>query len=171
MSSAMLTHTLDPLKGYHKDHALMKTAPIDSGVTLSTFYQGTVVSLNSDGEFVVDLASAGAMPMFLWRAGNSPDVSTVDASAEPKEWYPIQPRGNTTAFVATGGFELETTEFVAGSIAPNNKLTTDGSGKLTKTTNNFYGATPIVGIASAAPRTNHHKQSVLSFWTVYFPGN
>jgi hypothetical protein len=89
-----------------------------------------------------------------------------------------------SGLVATGGYELQTTEFnTALTYVPNDALTCSAAGVLTNAAITPY-TTPIVGVCSwhnnedqqQSPKatgpvgTNAHGVTTLSFWPVYLPG-
>ena len=176
----MYDHELNPVKGWWDAHALDKSANLATG---ETFVAGQVVSLNSSAEFVKGLSAAGAMPVFVLQ--NSTDFDTGASFADTNAYngaggrYEMDsgfgPAGGVrivSGLVATGGYELESTEYDAGgTYAPNTPLTTGANagtnaGNLIPGT--FYADT-IVGVCSAAPRTNEHGKSVLAFWSYFLP--
>ena len=73
-------------------------------------------------------------------------------------------------WVATGGYEVFTTEFVAGTYAPNALLTwSAGSpGKVTASPTN-YNDNDVVGCVSKGVTTDVYGQIVLNFWTLFVP--
>ena len=83
--------------------------------------------------------------------------------------------GVGAGLVALGAYELQTTEFVADTYAPNDPLTVDdgaitpaNAGKLTKGT--LY-TDPIVGVVSAGQTDSEHNATIkfLAFWPVWLP--
>lgn len=90
--------------------------------------------------------------------------------------------GTITAYVATGAFELETSEFDAAADYQFNQAlvgkVVDGkqTGKLTPATEAIYGGTTVVGIVSEKPYRGKDSMNVygktknrLRFWPVFFP--
>jgi len=162
-------------------YALMKTAKVGSGQTASNFVAGRVVSLNSSGDFIIGAeapAGGGAslpMPMFLVNsyndfdvAGDSGNLVGAARSLGDPDVYSSAPR--LSAIVATGGYEIETTEYTsATNLVPNRPLTATASqtGKVTAAT--ALSGTPgtIVGIASAAVAASHRSSTnlVARLWT------
>jgi len=128
----MYVHALDPLKGWFNLCALDKSAPIDStylanGVVIPP---GRCVFLNDAGNFTADRKSTTsypggaitnyktAMPMFLWAGTSDADVyndgtalTQTTLGTATTNWIAVQPSGVSMALVATGGYELQTTEY------------------------------------------------------------
>jgi hypothetical protein len=184
----MFEQTLDAPKGWFHLSALDKSAPLESTILLDTTAvpAGRCVSLNSSGEFVLGLDVNMAMPIFLWQGKEDPDVynNGVSPVTDVTHWVGISPTGVMSGLVATGGYELQTTEFDTDqTYAPNEPLTPSAAGVLTNQSITPY-TTPIVGVCSwhnnednqpATPATgpvgtNAHGVTTLSFWPVYLPG-
>jgi hypothetical protein len=129
--------------------------------------------------------------LFLIQGATSFDV----ANASPvinggNAFTALFPAGTMSALVATGAFELMTTEYVAGTYLPNDKLTSPteaqitgsnftAAGLLTNLTGWPSGAGPapilgknnICGIVSRGVVPDMNNVSRLAFWPVYAPGN
>lgn len=126
---------------------------------------------------------------FVFRGVNQPDVYSDGAYGSnfyEKYWVSGNAQGNITCIPATGGFELQTTEFVTTSTYTNGDMLKVGSdGKLDITTS-ALGGDPIVGFCApftqypenmwpAAPANlspvgiNSHGISVLNFMTAFYP--
>ena len=180
---------LDAVKGWFHLAALDKSAKLASSLlTGSTAVPaGRVAHLNASGEF--ELGAGGTqMPIFLWNGKDHPDVynSGVSPTTSTTHWHAISPTGVMSGLVATGGYELQTTEYeTTGTYAANTLLTADTGvtttdGKLEDTT--YAAAKLICGVCSthvggdnqttqtAGPTgTNAHGVSTLTFWPVYIP--
>jgi len=79
--------------------------------------------------------------------------------------------GVQSGIVASGGYEIQSTEFVAGTYNPNDLLTFatgDDRGDVTISSDN-YSDCHVVGVVSKGTETNADNKSVLSFWTVFCP--
>jgi hypothetical protein len=190
----MFQHCLDELKGWPDEAALDFDAFLDGppAVTVDPVYGGACVHVNAAGHFQLGVSGAN-MGIFLLQGSHELDVNNFGGS----QWYQIAPTGKMSGLVATGAFELETTEFdpsmAIGSIAPGTQMTspteamittgTDktAAGKLFSQTNWPGAATPGTAVAGSAmavcavcSRTNHlnhHRVAVVSFWPVYVPKN
>jgi hypothetical protein len=180
-------HTCEPVHGGQAG-PLVKIRPIASA-SLSAAYAGRVVTLNSNGEF--RLGNGGntvAMPLFLIKGVEAPSVYDTGGTG----WVPGHIGDyRATALVASGGFEVQTTEFDdTKTYAPNDPLTADANGVVTKPTSGSVYANWIVGIASVhegsqnydPPYLNYggtgaqppvgynvNRKKVLTFWSVYLP--
>jgi hypothetical protein len=183
--SQMFEQSLDAVKGWFDLSALDKSAPLEASLQTDTTAvpAGRVVSLNTTGEFVLGLANGHAMPIFLWNGKDHPDVLNPGTSptTSTTHWVAISPTGVMSGLVATGGYELQTTEFVAGTYLPNQLLSVNAAGEVRNTTNTPY-TNAIVGVTSfhvqgeveAAAATgpvgnNAHGVQTLTFWPVYLP--
>jgi len=162
---------------------LVKIRPAASSDT-DKIVSGRVVSLDNDGNFALGLTKDGAMPAFVFRGTEAPSV--YDALAGTGKWISSSYGSNVMAFVATGGFELQTTEFDGTqTYYPNDPLTVDNTtGKLTNQGATLY-AVDVVGICSVHENPpnniepfktgeppcgrNANLASVLTFWPVYLP--
>lgn len=184
--SQMCEHYLDPKKGWFHAHALDFAAKLSPNVTLEAYW-GRVVHVNAAGEFEMGI-SGTKMPMFLWRSSNGADVSNPGTTAGGLFVHQaILPRGDMNALVATGGYELESTEFDTApntAYAPNQMLTALASNTVQATggviSNDRAGAggssgavrqytDPVCGVVSRGKRTNEHSVPVLAFWTYFLP--
>lgn len=167
----MYTHALDPLKGWFQLSALDKSAAFDPTI-LSTgqiVYPGRVVYVNDAGYFTADRRSNAttlpggtvtcyktAMPMFLWAGTGDADVfndGTSASSSSVTNWTAIMPAGVSMALVATGGYELQTTEFYSSASSsfvvnrPVSSITSSNTAQRgTATTVGAFSVYPNVGL-------------------------
>lgn len=179
----MALHTLEALKGWPSQAALDFVAvfnPTDlaalgaSGdIPAGVAVPGRVVHLHSDGTLKYGIANR-QMALFLREASDDPDVSNYGGTAAGN-WVAVRPSGKNSCLVATGGYELATTEFDTNqTYALNDTLTaptgttTATSGKLTNQSAVPY-TNPVCGVVSRAVAINSHGVSELSFWPVYLP--
>jgi len=206
----MFEQALDALKGWFHLAALDKSAKLSSSLLGSTTVPaGRCAAIDDNGEFIINVCLANAaaitkywsaMPIFLWNGSNHPDVYNdgVSSVSGTQHWIGISPTGIMSGLVATGGYELQTTEFDDNqTYLPNDLLSamnqTDGDaaadyGKLTNQ-NAAPGTNRIVGVASwhvqgtadglepaGAEATspvgyNAHGVSTLSFWSYFLPAD
>ncbi len=179
----MYDHMLNASKGWPSQTALDYTAKISANV-LYDLRAGQICSLNSAGELEPG-CRRWSMALFLLQGAND-----LDVVATTGDWYPISPGGNVACLVATGGFELWTTEFdstqtyVPGeplrSPVGNSSGAELTSGILTNQSVLAISATiassgdkytNICGIVSKGKFTNAYGKSCLGFWPVYYPGH
>lgn len=157
----MFEHGLDPIKGWFHMHALDKSAqPADS--TDVRLVAGRVVYLDADAKFEVGLG-ASAVGIFLWQGRGSYDVLRDDGGVGG---------GVHSGLVCTGGYELESTEFVDAAYAPNDPLTaenSDASDDKGKLKGGTIGTDTLCGIVSDGKLTNENGIDVLRFWTYFLP--
>lgn len=195
--SQMFEQSLDALKGWFQLSALDKSAKLDATLMASATEvpAGRVAVLNDVGEFVINRSTVSApktaMPIFLWNGKTSADVYNDGKSPTTSltHWFAISPTGVMSGLVATGGYELQTTEFdTAQSYIVNQPLTADNSGVLSNQTavqfaNWICGicSTHVQAAADTTPDTgqatnpgnpvgnNAHGISVLTFWSYFLP--
>lgn len=163
-------HTVDVVKGGPVNARLEYTAPVSADA--AGIFKGSLVSLNAEGKFVLGLPSAKAMPLWSKKNQNDPDVVSGSVDGNGTVLTASITGGQIDAYVATGGFELETTEFVAGTYEANTYLTAGADtnlGKVIATTEAPYGATAIVGIVSRGITAGIYKTQRLAFWPVFLP--
>lgn len=159
----MYDHELNVKKGWPSPYAVDYSAQYADGE--SGVNAGMVISLDSNGEFVKGLSAAGAMPIFAIQNMSDYDVlSDVGNMAG----------GVGSGLVAAGAYELQSTEFVTDTYAPNDPLTVeaagDDKGKLKK---GALYTNDIVGIVSAGQTDSEHNANIkfLAFWPVYLPAS
>jgi hypothetical protein len=127
----MFEHLLDPVKGWFHLAALDKTAPMDSaylpggGSEDVDVFSGMVAHLEEDsvtGDPTFRLGGANTqMPIFLLQGKDDADVSNngVSPTTDVTHWISISPSGRLNGLVATGKYELQTTEFLQTEVALN----------------------------------------------------
>lgn len=165
---------------------LICTAPLsaDASDSAAKIVRGSVVSLNEDGAFVLGCpVGAGnnyPMPMFSRKNAYDPDVMTGAVGAHTGEILADSiVGGQIPAYVASGAFELESSEFdAAGTYKVNTALKAAANGKVTPAgSQTIYGTETIVGIVSKPPfrsqasfNVNGTGNNRICFWAVFFPG-
>lgn len=184
--SYMFAHRLNPIKGWFDMAALDFSAKLSPNVTIEV-HAGRVLHINAAGEFETGIAGT-QMPIFAWNADYHYDVSNNGTTAEGTFMHePILPEGDMSGLVATGSYELETSEFdVTPTVAyaPNQLLTaivandTQATGGVVS--NDRAGAggdagavrqyvDPVCGIVSRGASKNEHGVPMLAFWSLYLP--
>lgn len=191
----MFDRALEPLKGWFHLAALDKSAKLSAALLASATVipAGRVACINDDGEFALDRSSTSneltCMPIFLWNGSDHPDVYNDGTSSitSTVHWIGISPTGVMSGLVATGGYELQTTEFAARTYLPNDLLTASTEGVLTNEDVTAFttwicgvaswhvqgmadGTDPYGGAATSPVGYNAHGVSVLSFWSYFLPG-
>lgn len=171
-------HELNASKGWFSPYALDKVVSVaaDSAAVLP----GSVGSLNSAGRFQMGLAH-NAMPLFVFSLTPQSDLTGGEAniaSRMPGRFYGAQQLGTSSqqrlvTLVATGAFELETTEFVAGSYAPNDVLTSPQPGEANagKLTEGAFYTTTACGMVSDGVAENNYGKEILRFWPIFVPAS
>lgn len=170
----MFEHGLDVKKGWFGMTSLDHSAKMASSVAYDV-PAGRVVHLNANGAFEPGVALT-QMGVFLIAGSNAADVSNPGTTAGGKFMHQaISPTGVVSGLVATGGYEIATTEFVSNlTYAPNELLRAPVSGGstvegvLTNASVTQY-VTAVCGVVSSGKATNHNGVSTLSFWPVYLP--
>lgn len=167
----MTANTLNALKGWPQMNAVDYHAAFASSIPSADLpvLAGSVVSLNSSGNYILGVGTTAVMPLFLFNNSDDPDVVNDggDATTDKGVWVPIAPTGQAMALVATGAYELVSTAYVSGgSYPPNTPLTsalsgTANPGKLKVGT--LY-TDMIVGIVSRGVVDNGYGNNALAFW-------
>ena len=159
----MFDFELNQKKGWPSPYAVDYSAAYATGVTGAA--AGSVISLDSSGNLVRGLSEDGAMAIFLLQNQSDYDVRSDVGNISG---------GVGSGLVACGAYELQTTEFVTATYAPNDRLTVENSevsddyGKLTA---GVEYTDPIVWIVSSGQADSEHDASIalLSFWPVWLP--
>ena len=168
-------HHLDALKGWPAPHALDFHAPLVSGLT-ATVWAGKVMTLNASGQFVPGLLSQ-AMPIFIRQNEDDYDTGPFPGATAGRTFGSDGPL--LSGLVATGPYELQTTEFIDGTYLPNDVLTSKTEAELGgnesdagKVTLGFgFYNDDVCGVVSKGKLTNHNAKSVLQFWSFFLPHN
>ena len=163
--SQMYDHSLTVVKGPSLMHRLdFHAAPLST----ETIYQGSLCSLNLSGQLRAGCPAGAAWnrPMPMWAIQG---INDFDANSDVGNIS----GGVMSGVVATGGFEIETTEYVTTDTYQPNDLLTNGTGgdlgDVKRATESPYGDQLICGVVSTGVSTNADGKSVLRFWTVYLP--
>lgn len=167
---------LNPARGWPNDNPLECFARKDAAV-LYSLRAGQCVHLNTALAYEPGVQLT-QMAIFLMQGSADPDT-LITGNAE---YSPVTPYGNIQGLVATGAYELETTEFVTSLTyttnqplrspvgnAGSNESGSTASGVLRNDTITLY-TTAVVGVVSRGVFTNKKGMSVLAFWPVYCPG-
>ena len=119
----MFTNTLDAIKGWFHEAALDHSAEIAGSQTDGTndleYKQGMCCSLNADNKLVLGCEAAN-VAIFLLNSEDDPDVANVSFGGNhlhtaSGDWIAVGPSGKLSGLVATGGYELETTEYLTAA--------------------------------------------------------
>lgn len=184
--SLMFEHGLNPSKGWFHLAALDHAAKVSANVSI-VIYSGRVMHLNSVGEFETGV-SGTRMAIFAFPSSNDYDVSNPGMTPGGLFMHQaVSPTGVMSGLVATGGYELESTEFdrtPATPYAPNQLLTaavananqTTG-GVLSNDRAGAGGSSGLVrqytdaacGVVSRGRFNNEHGVPVVAFWPIYLP--
>ena len=166
--SQMFDHRLNPLKGWPSPYALDKAKEVGTATEEQGIRAGMVIHIDAATQLFKRGLPGNQMPIFAWN-----DYASFDTMGGDDGNISLQ--GNMkglSGMVATGAFELQTTEFVTGqTYSPNTALTVnnaagDDLGKVTP--GNFY-ADVICGVVSDGQSTNANGSSVVAFWSYFLP--
>jgi len=169
-------HGFDVKKGWFDMAALDYDAKLSSNVTF-VVPRGRVVHLNSNGEFEMGAHNTG-VAIFLLNGSEDADVSNPGTTAAGNFMHQaVAPTGKMSGVVATGGYEIDNTEFDSSrTYTPGDLLTATASnsnattgGRLTNE-NVTQFVNPVVGVVSSGKHKNHNGVQTLSFWCVWLPG-
>lgn len=167
---------LDIKKGWFDMAALDYAAKLSPSVTFSV-PRGRVVHVDAAGNFRPGAHRTG-VAIFLLNGSDDADVSNPGTTASGNFMHKaIAPTGKMSGVVATGGYEIASTEFDASlNYTPGNLLTAVASdsnattgGRITNASVTQY-VTPVVGVVSSGKAKNHNGVYALSFWTAWLPG-
>lgn len=156
-------HALNPLKGWPSFYAVDYQAPLADPSTDCP--SGRVVSLNDNGKYVLGCGEA-AVPHYVLRGTDALDTVGISGTSDAVPFASMMSAQKITCLVATGAFELASTEFsVDGSVTvadykPNTKLTADANGVLKPATTT---GEKVVGIVSRGVQAFGGVQMVC-FW-------
>jgi len=173
--SLMFEHGLDIAKGWFDPSALDFAAPLSENVTFEV-PRGRVVHVNNSGEFEMG-ADLGQMAIFLLNGSEDADVSNPGTTPSGNFMHQaISPKGIMSGAVATGGYEIESTEFddaqtyaaneTLAALASNTVLATGG---VLSNQNAVAYTDAVVGVVSRGRFVNSHGIPVLAFWPVWLP--
>ena len=155
---------------------MSSTCFVTSAVTF-TVPRGRVVHVDSTGAFAMGAHNTN-VAVFLLNGSGDADVSNPGTTAGGKFMHQaVAPTGKLSGLVATGGYEIASTEFdTSRTYTPGDLLTaaadnTDAAvgGVLTNESVEQF-VTPVVGVVSSGKAQNHNGIQALSFWSVWLPG-
>ena len=153
-------HLLVPVSGYNGMHDLQYKAAVAAGMA---WFRGALVSLNVDGELKV---GCGDLEMPLWAINATGDFDVASDVGNIAG-------GVVATFVATGGYELKTTEYVRTvSYKPNDFLSPAIAADIGKVTKSPVDWTTrlVCGVVAGGVMNDVYGQFVLDFWPVFLPG-
>ena len=177
--------------GAHPEYRLEIDAPIsiESGASGAAIRQGSVVSLNTSGAYVLGIGSASSsgsavnypVPAISLKNANDPDVTAgtgdlanfgTSSGTDYRKITFAAVGGNITAIPCTGGYEIETTEFdKSATYRPGDALTASaGDVVLASTPAYATSGSAIIGFVSHVPQLNKTAGAkVLGFLTSFIP--
>lgn len=187
-------HFMQPIKGYLAQFpCLDRSAPLDETAleTYKAWPAGRVGYITSSGTIALADGSTltTQMPLYLWQSGTSWEVLSRGVGVDGKVlWQNSMPAGVVNGLVATGGYEIQTTEFDADqSYLPNTFLTAttddDGVPGLLVPITGQVSANWVCGVASlhcqerwdlqttptSAKGVAANGKAVLTFWSYFLP--
>ena len=155
--------------------------------------QGSVVSVNAEGKYIIGCGAGSdvnyPIPCISLKNVADPDVTAGVEGATYRTSTYSAIGGIITAIPCTAGYEIETTEYVAGTYTPGDALvpaTDTNIGKVTIAstpvfiTGGTFSASPILGFVSKVPLTADaasnrfgtkpsYDYNRLSFFTNFIP--
>lgn len=172
----MYEHGFDAKKGWFDMASLDYDAKLSANVTFDV-PRGRVVHLNEDGEFEMGVHETG-VAIFLLNGSDDFDVNNPGTTPGGLFMHrAIAPTGKMSGLVATGGYELDNTEFNDElDYLPGDLLTAGTSNTVLATGGVLTNAAavqfvnPICGVVSSGAHQNHNGVRTLSYWTVWLPG-
>jgi hypothetical protein len=193
--TTIFDHTMDVVKNWDSDHRLDQVAAMHADVALEA-YEGRIVHREVNGTFQMG-CKADKVPYVLLNDSKAYGSVATLQQRNPNSGWQGYGKMNRVALSCLGAYEIATTEFLAeGGGRPNyaidNYLTArpgdtlanqDHGGVLTNvvpgTTTallpNQRGASnqklTICGVVTHPKRTLQNGQTVLTFYTAYFPGS
>jgi hypothetical protein len=185
----MFTHGLDVKKGWFDMASLDYAAKLSPDIDF-VVKRGRVVYVDSNGYFVPGMHQTNVAIFLLngsedadvsnpgWGQGQGSGGSNATQTAANFMHIAIAPTGKMSGLVATGGYEISSTEFKHNlTYAPGDLLTANTcaspnawDGQLTNENVEQF-VTPVCGVVSSGVSTNHNGVSALSFWCVWLPGS
>lgn len=170
---AIFTNALDVVHGLRNEQALTHHAKLSASVSI-TALEGRVVHVNGSGEF--EMGCTGTQMAIFLKVSSDDPVSQVTYTDDDRQIIPAE---ELVGYVASGGFELRTTEFdkaqvyvpnqLLRAVADNANQTTGG--RLTNQTITL-NTNAVCGVVSGnAVKKDGFKQDCLHLWTVYQPGS
>jgi hypothetical protein len=174
---SMLDHVLNALKGWPSQAALDYTVAFDPAVPaiLDPVPAGRCCHLSPTSGLLVlgcpKVAGKLPMPLFTYWNSDDPDVQnpggvTGNASTDSPDGWMAAKRANMLCLVATGGYELETTEYITDTYAPGDPLKADTADKgvIRKGTTGDL----VVGTVSRGVKNTGQlgTRKALAFWPV-----
>lgn len=155
-------------------------APVekDAGGAYTKINQGSVVSLNAAGKFVPGCAAGSTanhpVPFIAMKNVADPDV-TAGITGKTQAVSTYSAVGDIiTAIPCTSGYEIETTEFVGTTFAPNDAITAatgNDLGKVKVATQAPYGDEPYLGFVSIPPKKDYLENQRLAFFACFIPAD
>lgn len=185
--SLMFEHGLNVPKGWFSMATLDHEAKTSPNVQIVA-YGGRVAHLNAAREFEMGI-SGTQMALFLIQADTDFDVNNPGMTPAGNFMHQqIAPTGKQSALVATGAYEIESTEFDKGpamAYAANQLLTAVTAGNSNQAVSGVLSndragaggsAGPVrqyidaaCGVVSKGASKNEHGVPVLAFWPIYLP--
>lgn len=167
---------MDVKKGWFDMSSLDYSAKLSANVTFDV-PAGRVVHLDTAGEFRPGAHVTG-VALFLLNGSTDADVSNPGTTAAGNFMHKaISPTGKMSGLVATGGYEISSSEFDSSlTYVPGQLLTATASNTNATTGGRITNAsvtqfvTPVVGVVSSGKAKNHNQVFALSFWTAWLPG-
>lgn len=164
----MFDHRLNPVKGWPSPYALDKAKGVGNAAEEMGIRAGMVMHIDGPTQLFKRGLPGNQMPIFAWN-----DYTHFDAlGGDDGNISLVGNDKGMSGLVATGTYELQTTEFVTGqNYSPNTPLTvqnTVGADQGKVMPGEFY-ADVVCGIVSDGQSSNAHGVANITFWSYFLP--
>lgn len=160
----MYTNKLNPLKGWPSPYALDKSLGVVDGQT--GIVKGSLIHVDATEKAFKLGLSGNSMPIFAFVGQDEYDA--LGGGSMNISYYGTNK--GIVGLVATGSYELQTTQFVdSDTYAPNTPLTGATGDDLGKVEEGEFYTDTICGIVSDGAVENANGVDVVSFWTYFLP--
>lgn len=181
------THELNPVAGWPNPYALVKSGVqlASTTVNTATCYAGMVGHLYTGagadrGKLALGVpapySGIAPMPLFIFQNEGDFDAVGDDGNLVGAPASGTSNIAKLNCLVATGGFELETTEFIYSNLQTGSLLiAVNSGGNLGRIQSLINGLAPspttIIGVVSDGAITNDHPGGYqrLRFWSCFIP--
>ena len=194
--TTIFEHTMDVVKNWDSDHRLDQVAAMHSSVAIEA-YEGRIVHREANGTFQMG-CKADKVPYVLLNDSKAYGSVATLQQRNPNSGWQGYGSMNRVALSCLGAYEIATTEFmaegggrtpyaidqyltarpgdIAGNQAEGGVLTNVVPGTTTTVVlpNQRGGSNQkltICGVVSHRPRAMQNGQTLLTFYTAYFPGS
>jgi hypothetical protein len=165
----MFDRRLNPIKGWPSPYALDKAGKVSDAAADQGIVAGMVMHIDpTTGLFKRGLPGK-QVPVFAWNGFANFDTMGADEGN-------ISLYGNmkgVSGLVGLGSYELQTTEFLTDTYAPNTPLTVENGATVDqgKVKPGAFYTNTIVGVVSDGLSKNAHGRDIVTFWSYFLPAS